>query len=71
MEEKVRGCGQSNTPLTLYHVTSSGKVRTLSRGFERLACGNQPSTFETHSYGVLLCNDCSQRLGFPQYTESR
>jgi hypothetical protein len=67
MGEKVRGCGQSNTTLTLYHVTFSGQVRPLASGFERLACGNQPSTFEVHSYGILLCKECAGRLGFPEY----
>jgi hypothetical protein len=62
---EVQGCGRRNTPLALYHVTASGQVRLLSYGFERLACGNHPSTFESHSYGILLCEECAARLGFP------
>jgi hypothetical protein len=70
MGQEAQGCGQTNTTLTLYHVAASGQARPLSSGFEQLACGHQPSTFETHSYGILLCKECAVRLAFPAYRKS-
>jgi hypothetical protein len=65
MEKKVRGCGRSNTPLTLYHVAFSGQARPVSSGFGHLPCGHWPSTFEYRTYGILPCKECADRLGFP------
>ena len=69
MENRVRGCGQSNTSLTLYHVpmAASGQARPVAHGFKHLSCGNQPTTLEKHTYGILLCKECADRLGFPAY----
>ena len=69
MDQQVRGCGQSNTQLTLYHVGASGQVRALRCRFALLVCGHQPATFEFHSYGILLCKECADRLGFPAYSK--
>jgi len=51
--------------LTLYHVAASGEVRAVSSGFEHLPCGHRPSTFQFHTYGILLCKDSADRVGFP------
>jgi hypothetical protein len=67
MGQRVRGCGRTNTTLTLYHVAASGNARPVSSGFEHLQCGKGPSTFEIHSYGILLCQECVNRLAFPPY----
>ena len=67
MAVKVKGCGQTNISLTLYHVGASGKVRPVSSGFEHLPCGQRPSTFDFHTFGILLCKECADRLGFPTY----
>jgi len=69
MESRVRGCGQSNTSLTLYHVpmAASGQARPMAHGFKHLSCGNQPTTLEKHTYGILLCKECADRLGFPAH----
>ena len=63
----MRGCGRTDTSLTLYHVAASGQARPVSTGFEHIPCGKGPSTFEIDSYGILLCKECADRLGFPEY----
>jgi hypothetical protein len=69
MGEKVRGCAQCNTRLTFYHVAFSGQARPLASGFEQLACGYYPSTFEFGNYGILLCKECAGRLAFPEHSK--
>ena len=39
----------------------------MSRGFKHLSCGYQPTTLEKRTYGILLCKECADRLGFPAY----
>jgi anti-sigma B factor antagonist len=39
----------------------------MAHGFKHLSCGNQPTTLEKHTYGILLCKECADRLGFPAY----
>jgi hypothetical protein len=70
MREQAYGCGRTNTTLTLYHVLATGEARLLCRGFESLACGHYPSTFEFGTYGILLCNECADRVGFPAHSKS-
>ena len=69
MENRVRGCGLTNTSLTLYHVplAASDEARPMARGFSHLSCGHQPTTLEKRTYGILLCKECADRLGFPAY----
>jgi anti-sigma B factor antagonist len=69
MEQKVKGCGRTNTSLTLYHVPMEefGQARPMACGFKHLLCGNEPTTLEKHTYGILLCEGCANRLGFPAY----
>jgi len=69
VESRVRGCGLSNTSLTLYHVPMAefGKARPMARGFKHLPCGHQPTTLEKRTYGILLCEECANQLGFPAY----
>jgi hypothetical protein len=71
MEKEVSGCGRTDVSLTLYHVSCAGQARPLSNGFEHLACGRQASTLEFHTYGILLCKECADRLGFPEYPKLR
>jgi len=62
--KEVRGCGKQDAPLTLYHIPFHGEPMPLGDGYIRLRCGHV-AQHETSFYGVLLCEDCSVRLGFP------
>ena len=63
-QELVRGCGKTRQILTLYHVGPDGTARPLTHGFEHLACGYYPEALETVTYGILLCSNCADLLGF-------
>ena len=63
---RVKGCGNTGQIFTLYHVSmSDGKARPLAQGFTHLACGCYASTFEKRTYGIVLCLNCADQLGFP------
>lgn len=63
---RVKGCGKAGHAFTLYHVSIfDGLARALSHGFKNLACGCCVSTFQKMTYGIVLCPDCADHLGFP------
>ena len=63
--KEVQGCGKQDSPLTLYHIPVQSNPMPLGDGYVRLRCGHVAQQ-EATSYGVLLCEDCSVRLGFPR-----
>ena len=63
---RVKGCGKTGQTFTLYHVSLfDGTGRALSQGFKNLACGCCASTFQKMTYGIVLCRNCAESLGFP------
>lgn len=65
MRCEPQGCGRSGLTLTLY-VISEEDVNPLSTGFHLLRCGYFPTSFDPHSIGMLLCESCANRCGFPK-----
>jgi hypothetical protein len=64
-QKRVKGCGKIGQTFTLYHVSiSDGTGRALAQGFKNLACGSCASTFQKMTYGVILCPNCAEHLGF-------
>ena len=64
-QKRVKGCGQTGHTFTLYHVSIlDGAGRPLAQGFKNLACGSCASTFQKMTYGIVLCPNCAQQLGF-------
>ena len=64
-QKRVKGCGKTGQIFTLYHVNMvDGKARPLAQGFNHLACGCYASTFEKRTYGIVLCLNCADHLGF-------
>jgi len=64
-QKRVKGCGKTGQSFTLYHVSLfDGTGRPMSQGFKNLACGCCASTFQKMTYGIVLCTDCAEHLGF-------
>jgi hypothetical protein len=64
-QKRVKGCGQTGHTFTLYHVSIfDGTGRPLAQGFKNLACGSCASTFQKMTYGIVLCPNCADQLGF-------
>jgi hypothetical protein len=64
-QKRVKGCGKIGQTLTLYHVSIfDGTGSALAQGFRNLACGSCASTFQKMTYGILLCPNCAEHLGF-------
>jgi len=64
-QKRVKGCGKTGQTLTLYHVSIfEGSGRPLSQGFKNLTCGSCASTFQKMTYGIMLCPNCAEHLGF-------
>jgi hypothetical protein len=62
---RVKGCGKTGQVFTLYHISLfDGTARPLAQGFKNLACGCCASTFQKLTYGIVLCPNCAERLGF-------
>jgi hypothetical protein len=65
-QTRVKGCGKTGQDFTLYHVgIFDGTARPLAQGFKNLACGSCASTFQKMTYGIVLCRNCADHLGFP------
>ena len=63
--KRVRGCGKTGQNFTLYYVSLlDGTGRPMSHGFKNLDCGCCASTFQKMTYGIVLCTDCAEHLGF-------
>jgi hypothetical protein len=63
---RVKGCGKTGQVFTLYHISLvDGTARPLAQGFKNLACGCCASTFQKLTYGIVLCLNCADQLGFP------
>lgn len=62
---RVKGCGKTGEIFTLYHVSIlDGTGHPLAQGFKNLDCGSCASTFQKMTYGIVLCPNCADRLGF-------
>jgi len=65
-QKRVKGCGKTGQIFTLYHISIfDGTARPLAQGFKHLACGCCASTFQKMTYGIVLCLNCADHLGFP------
>ena len=64
---RVKGCGKTGQNFTLYHVSIiDGTALPLAQGFRHLDCGCCVSTFQKMTYGIVLCLNCADHLGFPR-----
>jgi len=63
--QRVKGCGKTGQNFTLYYVSLlDGTGRPMSHGFKNLDCGCCASTFQKMTYGIVLCTNCAEQLGF-------
>ena len=69
---RVKGCGKTGQVFTLYHISLfDGTARPLAQGFKHLACGCCASTFQKLTYGIVLCLNCADQLGFPPLSAAK